>query len=135
MKPTLIYNDRVLVRKSKKYIPKRGDVAVFKSQEDSTIPSIMRVAALAGETIQIKDGMLYIDGQKVNWRTIEFHEYERYEYGIEEPYRVPENCFFVLGDNSANSRDSRVRGAFPLSNLIGKAYKIYWPLSRRGPIE
>ncbi|MHC4726314.1 MAG: signal peptidase I [Planctomycetota bacterium] len=135
MKTTLVYEDRVLVRKSKRYIPKRGDVVVFKSPVDHKIPFIMRVAALAGETIQIKEGMLYIDGQKVNWRTIEFHEYEKYEYGIEETYRVPENCFFVLGDNSANSRDSRVFGAFPLSDLIGKAYKIYWPLSRRGPIE
>jgi len=135
MKPTLVYEDRVLVRKRKKYIPKRGDVVAFKSPDDPNVPFIMRVAALSGETIQTKDGMLYIDGQKVQWRTIEFHEYEKYEYGIEEPHKVPKNCFFVIGDNSANSRDSRVFGAISLSDLIGKTYKIYWPLSRRGPIE
>ena len=135
MKPTLIYNDRVLVRKSKKYVPKRGDVVAFKSPDDSTIPFIMRVAALAGETIQIKDGMLYIDGQKVQWRPIEMIEYPPNLHGIDKPYNVPENYFFVLGDNSGNSRDSRIFGAIPRSDLIGKAYKIIWPLSRSGPIE
>ena len=135
MKPTLVYEDRVLVRKSIKYIPKRGDVVAFKSPDDPKVPFIMRVAALAGETIQIKDGALYIDGQKVNWRPIEISKYPPDKYGIDEPYKVPEDCFFVLGDNSIGSNDSRYIGAIPLSDLIGKAYKIYWPLSRRGPIE
>jgi signal peptidase I len=134
MKPTLIYNDRVLVRKSKKYIPKRGDVVAFKSPKDRNIPFIMRIAATAGETIEIKGNTLYIDGQKIQWPPIETHELIR-GIGVREPYEVPENCFFVLGDNSANSNDSRFFGAVPISDLIGKAYKIYWPLSRRGPIE
>ena len=135
MKPTPVYEDRVLARKSKKYIPKRGDVVVFRPPDYPDSPFIMRVAALSGETIQIKDGMLYIDGQKVNWRPIEISKYPPDKYGIDEPYEVPENCFFVLGDNSISSNDSRYIGAIPLSDLIGKAYKIYWPLSRRGPIE
>jgi signal peptidase I len=135
MEPTLVHEDRFLVRKNKKYMLKRGDVVVFKSPDDPNIPFTMRIAALSGEKIRIKNGILYIDMQKVNWRTIEFNEYSKYKYGINEPYKVPENCFFVLGDNSENSRDSRIYGAIPLSDLIGKAYKIYWPLSRRGPIE
>ena len=135
MEPTLIHEDRFLVRKSKKYVPKRDDVVVFKSPDDPDIRFTMRVAALSEETIQIKDGILYIDGQKVDWRTIEFNEYTKYRYGINESYKVPENCFYVLGDNSENSEDSRIYGAIPLSDLIGKAYKIIWPLSRRGPIE
>jgi signal peptidase I len=135
MKPTLVYRDRFLVRKSKKYVPKRGDVVVFKSPEDHKIPFIMRIAALSGETIEIRDKILYIEGQKVQWPTIETPDYPYETFGLEEPYTVPENCFFVLGDNIANSNDSRFLGAIPLSDLIGKAYKIYWPLSRRGPIE
>lgn len=63
MKPTLVYEDRVLVRKGKKYIPKRGDVVAFKSPDEHDIPYIMRVAALPGEAMQIKDGVLYIDSQ------------------------------------------------------------------------
>ncbi len=135
MKPTLIYRDRVLVRKSKKYVPKRGDVVVFKFPEDRKIPFIMRVAALSGETIEIKDKTLFINGQKVKWPTIEIPEYSQGKFGVEEPYKVPENCFFVLGDNTANSNDSRFFGPIPLSDMIGKAYKIYWPIDRSGPIE
>ncbi len=135
MKPTLVYHDRVLVRKSKKYVPKRGDVVAFKFPEDRKIPFIMRVAALPGETIEIRDKILFINGQKVKWPTIETPEYTQGKFGIEEPYKVPENCFFVLGDNTANSNDSRFFGSIPLSDLIGKAYKIYWPIGRSGPIE
>jgi len=135
MKPTLVYRDMVLVRKSKKYVPKRGDVVAFKFPEDRKIPFIMRVAALSGETIEIKDKILFINGQKVKWPIIETPEYTQGQFGVEEPYKVPENCFFVIGDNTANSNDSRFFGAIPQNDLIGKAYKIYWPLSRRGPIE
>lgn len=135
MKPTLIYEDWVLVRKNKKYIPKRGDVVVFKSPDDPDNRFIMRVAALPDETLHIKDFILYIDGQKINWRKIESDKYWNYKYGFDEPYYVPENCFFVLGDNSINSNDSRSYGAIPMTDLIGKAYKIIWPLSRRGSIE
>ena len=136
MKPTLVYRDRVLVRKSKKYVPKRGDVVAFKPPDKyDDNPFIMRVAALSGETIEIKDKILYIDEQKVQWPAIETFEYPRDKFGVEEPYKVPENCFFALGDNTANSNDSRFFGSIPLSDLIGKAYKIYWPIDRSGPIE
>lgn len=135
MTPTLVPGDRILVRKSNKYISKRGDIVVFKSPEEPNIPYIKRIAALSGETIEIKNKILFINGQKVKWPTIETPEYDLDKFGVEEPYKVPENCFFVLGDNSANSHDSRYFGSIPLSDLIGKAYKIYWPLSRRGPIE
>jgi signal peptidase I len=135
MKPTLVYRDRVFVRKSKKYVTKRGDVVVFKFPEDRKIRFIMRIAALSGETIEIRDKILFINGQKVQWPTIENAEYLPGKFGVEELYKVPENCFFVLGDNIANSNDSRFFGAIPQSDLIGKAYKIYWPIGRSGPIE
>jgi signal peptidase I len=70
MKPTLIAGDRVLVRKSKKYVPSRCDIVTFKSPDDPGIPWIMRVAALPGETVEIANGMLLINGQKVQYRTI-----------------------------------------------------------------
>jgi len=135
MKPTLVYRDIVLVRKSTKYVPKRGDVVAFKFPEDRKITFIVRIAGLSGETIEIKDKILFINGQKVKWPTIEIPEYSQGKFGVEEPYKVPENCFFVLGDNTANSNDSRFFGPIPLSDLIGKAYKIYWPIGRSGPIE
>ena len=135
MKPTLVPGDRFFVRKGKKYVPKRGDVVVFKSPDDPDICFVQRIAGLPGETIKIKDKILYIDGRKVQYPALENTEYIYGEFGVEEPYKVPENCFFVLGDNTANSNDSRFFGAISLSDLIGKAYKIYWPVGRSGPIE
>jgi signal peptidase I len=135
MEPTLVYRDRVLVRKSKKYIPKRGDVVAFKPSNKIENPFIKRIAALPGEIVEIRDKILNIDGQKVQWPAIETPEYPLEKFGVEEPYKVPENCFFVLGDNTANSEDSRFFGSIPKSDVIGKVYKIYWPIGRSGPIE
>jgi signal peptidase I len=135
MKPTIVRGDRIFVRKRKKYVPKRGDVVAFKFPEDRKIPFIMRVAALSGETIEIKNKTIYIDGQKVQYPAFENIESLPGNLGLEEPYKVPENCFFVLGDNIANSNDSRFFGSIPMSDVIGKAYKIYWPIGRSGPIE
>ena len=137
MKPTLLSGDRFLVRKTKKYVPKFDDIIAFKSPDDPSIPWIKRVAALPGETLEIKNEILYIDGQKVQHPALKKIEYPPGDYiGMEgEPYIVPENHIFVIGDNTANSHDSRAFGAIPLSDLIGKAYKIYWPLDRAGPIK
>ena len=137
MKPTLIPNDRLLVRKTKKYVPKFGDIIAFKSPDDPSIPWIKRVAALPGETLEIKNEILYIDGQKVQHPAFKKIEYPPGNYiGMEgKSYKVPKNHIFLIGDNTANSHDSRDFGAIPLRDVIGKAYKIYWPLGRRGPIK
>jgi len=137
MKPTLVSGDRLLVRKINKFVPNRGDVVVFKSLDDPTVFYVKRVAALSGETIEIRDKIIYINGNKAQCLAFEQIEYHSIgNYGIEsKPYKVPQDHFFLLGDNSSNSEDSRFFGAIPQSNLIGRAYKLYWPLSRRGPIK
>lgn len=137
MKPTLLPGDRILVRKSRKYVPKRGDIVAFKPPDDPEDTHVKRVAALAGETLEIKDEVLYIDGRKVQHPALQDIEYPPRDYlGMEgKAYEVPEDHVFVIGDNSVNSWDSRAFGAVPLSDVSGRAYKIYWPLSRRGPIQ
>ena len=137
MKPTLLPGDKVLVRKRWKYVANRGDVVVFKSPDDPSIPFVKRIAALSDETLEIKKEILYIDGQQVQHPALQGIKYPPRDFlGMEgKPYRVPENHVFVIGDNSVNSWDSRAFGAIPLSDVIGKAYKIYWPLTRRGPIK
>ena len=133
MKPTLLPGDRFLVRKSRKYILERGNVIVFKSPDEPDVPYVKRIAALPGEMLEIKNEILYIDGQKVQHPALKNIKYPNRDYIGQEgkPYTVPENHIFIIGDNSPNSHDSRNFGAIPLSDVIGKAYKIYWPLSRR----
>ncbi len=135
MKPTLIPGDRVLIRRSKKYVPQRGDVVVFKSSDDPSVPWIKRVAALSDESVEITNGVLFINGEKAQYRTIESISNFEDMLGVEKPYKVPTDHIFVIGDNGSNSNDSRSFGSVPQSDVIGRAYKIYWPLSRRGPIK
>ena len=137
MRETLIEGDRILVNK---FIyrftdPKRGDIIVFKYPEDMKKDFIKRLIATGGETVMIKNGDIWVDGRLIeNSEAIkQIYYYNKYDtaYGKEGiVIEVPENNYFVLGDNSASSRDSRYWGFVPKKNLVGKAFVIYWPLTR-----
>ncbi|MDD5496006.1 MAG: signal peptidase I [Candidatus Omnitrophica bacterium] len=117
--------------------PKRGDIIVFVSPEDPKKDFVKRLIALEGETVEIKEGNIYINGVICDTPPIRAnYYYNRGEFGKEgEAVKVPEGCYFVLGDNSANSRDSRYWGFVPKGNLVGKAMLIYWPLPRMRMIK
>ena len=134
MRPTLEVGDRILVSK---FIyrfnePRRGDVIVFRSTEDAKKDFIKRLAGKGGETIEIRDGKIYIndnpaDSSELNSK----YYYNRDRYGAEgQKVYIPENNYYALGDNSASSRDSRYWGFVPKKNLLGKAFLIYWPVNR-----
>ena len=137
MRETLIEGDRILVNK---FIyrftdPKRGDIIVFKYPEDMKKDFIKRLIATGGETVMIKNGDIWVDGRLIeNPEAIkQTYYYNKYDtaYGKEGVViEVPEDNYFVLGDNSASSRDSRYWGFVPKKNLVGKAFVIYWPLIR-----
>ncbi|MDP8263883.1 MAG: signal peptidase I [Candidatus Aceula lacicola] len=146
MRMTLIEGDRILVNKLK-YGPnlplsdkrlwgygdlERGDIIVFKYPEDPKRDFIKRLIAFPGEVVSIKDGDVYIDGQKIeDEKNRDIHYYNRGDYGTyNQIVKVPENYYYVLGDNSASSMDSRFWGFVPEEYLIGKAEVIYWPLNR-----
>lgn len=137
MEPTLISGDRILVRKSATYTPKRGDIVVFKSPMDPNVPWVKRVVAFEDESVEIRGGDVYINGEKIECTPVQEIEYiSKGDLGIEgKPITVPKSSLFVLGDNSSNSFDSRFYGSIPDADLIGKAYKIYWPPKRMGHIE
>jgi signal peptidase I len=137
MAPTLQKGDRELVRKSAGYKPRRGDIVVFKSPVDGVMNLTKRVAGLGGESVEIKDGSVYINGEKTECPGLKNIEYiSEGKFGVNgEAFEVPVGSFFVLGDNSVNSRDSREFGAVAESDLIGRVYKIYWPPGRMGRIE
>ena len=112
--------------------PKRGDIIVFQSPEDPKKDFVKRLIAYGGETVEIKDKQILVNGIPVDEPSIRaVSYYNAGDYGKEgEAVRVPKDSFYALGDNSDNSRDSRYWGFVPKANLIGKAVFIYWPLNR-----
>jgi signal peptidase I len=135
MRPTLIEGDRILVNKFiyKFKRPERGDIIVFISPEDKKKDFIKRLVGLAGETVEISNGTILINGKAVDNDSImkERYYYNRGDFGEEnQVLQVPNDAYYVLGDNSISSRDSRYWGFLPKKYVIGKAFLIYWPLTR-----
>jgi len=112
--------------------PRRGDIIVFVYPVDPTKDFIKRLIAVGGETVSIKDGAIYINGQEITDPRIKStYYYNRGDYGAEgEIVHVPTGYVFVMGDNSGSSYDSRYWGFVPQANIIGKADIIFWPLDR-----
>ncbi len=123
--------------------PQRGEIIVFIPPQEveqpwyKRKPYIKRLVGLPGETIQIKRGSIYIDGQELvdpEIALFDYHNKGRYLQGKDEVV-IPEDGYFFLGDNSANSKDSRYWGPVDKEQVIGKAIFIWWPFGRIGMIE
>ncbi|MBE0415612.1 MAG: signal peptidase I [Dehalococcoidia bacterium] len=127
MKPNLYTGQRVLVIKAAYWFsgPQRGDVIIFHSTQEPGKNLIKRVIALPGETVEIRDGKVYINGDPLDEPYIMQEPCERY---CDLTMQVPDGCYFVLGDNRNSSSDSRSWGMLPQENIIGKAWLCYWPL-------
>jgi signal peptidase I len=116
---------------------KRGDVVVFKYPEEPDRDFIKRIIGLPGETLELKEKKVYIDGAPLEEPYVHFleppgsrqssHEVTsldvRERYG---PVKIPENQYFAMGDNRDNSQDSRYWGFLPRDYIKGKALIIYW---------
>lgn len=133
MEPTLLTGDRIIVSKFTYHFhePERGDVIVFRYPRDPDRVFVKRLVALGGETVAIRDGRLYIDGVQV----VEGYLLENGSHSDFGPTNVPVGNLFMLGDNRANSDDSRVWGVLDEEMLIGKAVAVYWPVGRIGGID
>ncbi len=146
MRPTLLEGDLILVNK---FIygakipftdlrlpalrqPQRGDVIVFIYPQDSKKDFIKRLVAHEGETVEIKNGTIYVNGRSLlDSLFSQRYYYNRGDFGGEnQKIVVPKESFFVMGDNSASSQDSRYWGFVPKNNILGKAILIYWPPQR-----
>lgn len=139
MRLTLMEGDRLLVDKAiyKSIRPTRGDIIVFDYPKEPERQFIKRIVAIGGDRVEILGGQIYINGiLETNDRITKHHYYNKGPYGQPyQPVQVPEEHYFVLGDNSASSHDSRFWGFVPEENIVGKVYKIYWPMARSGPIH
>jgi len=129
MEPTLVPGERVLVAKFYYRItePQRGDIIVFRYPIDKRKNLIKRVIGLPGEKIKISNGMVYVNGEPLQGDKFGRTYYNGGFYG-EGERTVPDDSYFVLGDNSQNSDDSRFWGYVPRKNILGRAFVIYWPL-------
>jgi signal peptidase I len=131
MVPTLKYGDRVLVNK---FIyrftePERGDVIVFKSVQDDQQDLIKRVVGVPGDEVAVRGGRLFVNGERQREPYVNKKLPDR---SFAAPTTVPGNHVFVMGDNRANSQDSRVFGPVPKENIEGEAFLRFWPPGRIG---
>ncbi len=112
--------------------PKRGDVVVFIYPEDKKKDFIKRLVGLPGESVEIKAGSIYINDKPAQEPVFNrIYYYNKGDFGAQgRKLIVPKDSYFVLGDNSASSKDSRYWGFVPKDNLLGEALIIYWPLYR-----
>ncbi len=142
MAPTLQPDDHVLAWKLS-YEPARGDLVVHHLPGRPDTSHIKRLAALPGETIEVRPDGVYVDGMllteppfgQMGGISPPPHHADPTWATEGDPFTVPKGHVFVLGDNIAESSDSRHFGPVPLESIVGRAYKRYWPPAREGPIE
>jgi signal peptidase I len=113
--------------------PQRGEVIVFNPpppNDESRYPFIKRVIGLPGDTVEIRDGKVFVNGTALD------EEYIMAPPNYTMPAtQVPENEYFVLGDNRNNSSDSHTGWTVPRDNIIGRAWFTYWPPSKWGVVK
>ena len=126
MAPTLVRGDQVIVDKLAH--PGVGDLVVFHAPSSGEI-MLKRVVAVGGDTVAIEDGVLYVDGRR---RAEPYTDPDAIDSVYFGPVKVAPGALFVLGDNRADSKDSRDLGPVPVGDVIGRASARIWPPSRWG---
>jgi signal peptidase I len=128
MEPTLRPGDQALVWKVGATSPDRGDLVAFHAPRTGEI-LLKRVVAVGGDTVGLEDGVLVVDGRKVREPYADPDAIDSVYFG---PVKVRPGTIFVMGDNRANSDDSRDFGAVPTDRIIGRAVARIWPPARWG---
>ena len=138
MEPTFYGEDRLVVSRVHYLLgaPERGDILVFNSlvpsEAERGIMLIKRVVGLPGETVEVRDQQIYINGEALPEQYIK--EDCRILRCVDDSWQLGENEYFMMGDNRNNSRDSRRFGPVPLSKIVGQVILRYWPLTSAGTI-
>ncbi len=137
MEDTLLIGDYIMVNRfmysptwfdwERKILPvrdiRRGDVVVFKFPNEPEIDYIKRIVGLPGDTIELRDGYLYVNGTLVNEPYVNPAYRHGEAYG---PVRVADDSYFAMGDHRDRSADSRVWGLVPKALVKGRALLIWW---------
>ena len=140
MRDTIVEGDTLLGERVSLYFgdPEAGDIVTFDSPLDGET-LIKRVIAVGGQTVDLVDGSVYVDGERLDEPYTEGKpSYSLSDLpgsvGIEYPYEVPEGCVWVMGDNRTDSKDSRYFGAVSVDDVTSRALFIYWPLDHIGAL-
>jgi signal peptidase I len=136
MMPSLIDQERIFINKFVYRFGiddiQRGDLVVFWFPQDPSKSYIKRVIGLPGDTIEVDNGDVIVNGQVLR------EDYVRDEYRDRmsmSQYKVHEDEYFVLGDHRSSSNDSRAWGGVPRTHIYGKAVFVYWPLEKVGVLH
>jgi signal peptidase I len=138
MYATLDDNDYLIANKIdyRLHPPQRGDIIILRPPTDNSKDFIKRVIALPGEKLLIRDGVVYINGRKLDepylpeaWTTL-----NNWPANGADGMVIPQNEYFVMGDNRNRSQDSRIFGPISRDRIDGKAWFRIWPLSSFGDI-
>jgi len=134
MAPLLSDQERIFINKFVyRFEPiERGDVVVFWYPLDRSKSFIKRVMALPGETIEIRRGAVYVNGQMVPEPYVPSQYADVSDFG---PVRVPQGSYFVMGDHRISSNDSRVFGPVASQYIYGRAVFAYWPVDHFGSLS
>jgi len=134
MMPSLTDQERIFINKFTYRFSTiaRGDMVVFWFPLDRTKSYIKRVIGLPGDKVEVMDGFVFVNGQRLG------ENYVPDEYRDHNTYRmieVPPNQYYVLGDHRSSSNDSRSWGTVERSYIYGKAVFVYWPLETMGRVK
>jgi signal peptidase I len=129
MQNTLIQGQRLFVLKQIGNLntPQRGDIVIVHPPIDTKNDFVKRLIGLPGDVVEVKSGKVYINNTPLDEPYIK--EAPRYNFG---PFTVPENNYFVLGDNRNNSADSHTGWTVEKDKIVGKVWLRYWPLNKIG---
>ncbi len=136
MLETIQLGDRLLGEKvSYKFrSPQKGEVVTFMDPQGRDVNLIKRVIATAGQTVDLRDGAVYVDGERLDepytlGKASQPFTKTIYPGGISYPFTVPDGCVWLMGDNRTDSADSRYFGPVNVADVTSRAVFIFWPFS------
>ncbi|MGD1862830.1 MAG: signal peptidase I [Leptolyngbyaceae cyanobacterium] len=139
MVPTLQVGDQLFVRRHQSYQPAVGDIVVFEPpaalrqrlpERDQNDLIVKRIIGSPNQQLEVREQRVLVEGQPLSEPYVQSPP--SYDWG---PKQVPPVNYFVLGDNRDRSNDSHIWGYLPMENILGRAYKIYWPPGRIQPLS
>ena len=133
MMPSLIDQERIFINKFVYRFGigdiQRGDMVVFHYPTDPTKSYIKRIVGLPGDTVAIEDGIVYINGRRLDESYVPDEYRDRQTLPL---MRIPSDHYYVLGDHRTSSNDSRSWGPVERQYIYGKAVFVYWPIEKMG---